>query len=261
MIKRPAGLGRRYASAFQESSVADAYVFRPPYPPAIFDVLTRLLPATPRRLLDVGCGTGALARPLTALGIPIDAIDISPVMIARGKDLPNGTNPLIHWMVGAVETSTCMPPYDLITAGESLHWMEWEVVLPRFATLLAPRGYLVVLDLDHQHMPWSAALGRLIQRYSTNQDYQAIDLIAELEQRQLFRVEGRATTQPWIFRQSVDAYIESFHGRASFARERMDATDARAFDQQLRELVTAQTQTLVELPLVARIVWGRPLVR
>jgi len=49
-------LGPQYASAFQEPSVADAYAFRPPYPPAVFDVLTRLLPATPQRLLDVGCG-------------------------------------------------------------------------------------------------------------------------------------------------------------------------------------------------------------
>ena len=55
-MERPAGFGPQYASAFQEPSVADAYAFRPPYPPAVFDVLTRLLPATPQRLLDVGCG-------------------------------------------------------------------------------------------------------------------------------------------------------------------------------------------------------------
>ena len=259
-MERPAGLSQQYASAFQETSVADAYAFRPPYPPAVFDVLIRLLPATAQRLLDVGCGTGALTRPLAALALPIDAIDSSPAMIARGKHLPNGTNPAIHWLVGSVETATFRPPYDLITAGECLHWMAWDVVLPRFATLLAPEGYLAILDLDHQPMPWSADLGRLIQRYSTNQDYQAIDLVAELEHRHLFRVEDRVATQPWIFRQSVDAYIESFHGRASFARERMGATDASAFDQHLRKLVTAHTQTLVELPLVARIVWGRPLV-
>jgi ubiquinone/menaquinone biosynthesis C-methylase UbiE len=259
-MERPAGFGPQYASAFQEPSVADAYAFRPPYPPAVFDVLTRLLPSTPQRLLDVGCGTGALTRQLTGLALPIDAIDISPVMIARGKRLPNGTNPLIHWVVGAVETAPVTPPYSLITAGESLHWMEWATVLPRFAALLAPQGWLVILDLDHQIMPWSAPLGRLIQRYSTNQDYQAVDLISELERRHLFRAAGRLTTDPWIFRQSVDAYIESFHGRASFARERMDPKDARAFDQQLRELVTAHTQALVELPLIARIVWGRPLI-
>jgi ubiquinone/menaquinone biosynthesis C-methylase UbiE len=260
-MERPAGWGPQYASAFQEPSVADAYAFRPPYPPAVFDLLRRLLPSAPQRLLDVGCGTGALARQLTGLALPIDAIDISPAMIARGKRLPNGSNPLIHWMVGAVETAPVTPPYDLITAGESLHWMEWATVLPRFAALLAPQGRLVILDLDHQRMPWSTPLGRLIQRYSTNQEYQAVDLVSELEQRQLLRVEGRMTTDPWVFRQSVDAYVESFHGRASFARERMDANDAQAFDRQLRDLVTPHVQALVELPLIAQIVWGRPLAQ
>jgi SAM-dependent methyltransferase len=261
MMQRPAGFGQQYASAFQEPSVADAYASRPPYPPAVFDLLTRLLPSAPQRLLDIGCGTGALTRPLTVLNIPIDAIDISPRMIDCGKHLPNGNNPFIHWIVGTVETTPLTPPYDLITAGECLHWMEWSTVLPRLARLLAPERWLVILDLEHQVMPWSAHLGRLIQRYSTNQDYQAIDLIAELEQRHLFRVEDRLTTDPWMFRQSVDAYIESFHGRASFARERMSATDASAFDQQLRALVMAYTQEVVELPMIARIVWGRPLVR
>jgi 2-polyprenyl-3-methyl-5-hydroxy-6-metoxy-1,4-benzoquinol methylase len=260
-MERPAGWGQQYASAFQEPSVADAYAFRPPYPPAVLNVIQSLLPSTPKRLLDVGCGTGALARQLTVLNLPIDAVDISPLMIAHGKRLPNGTNALIHWMVGAVETTTTFtPPYALITAGESLHWMEWAVVLPRFAALLAPHGQLVILDLDHQPLPWSAPLGRLIQRYSTNREYQAVDLIAELEQRRLFRTEGLIQTAPWVFHQSVDGYIESFHGRASFARERMGAKHASAFDQQLRELVTAHTQGAVELPLIARIVWGKPLV-
>ena len=49
-MERPAGFGQQYASAFQEPSVADAYAFRPPYPPAVFNVLTRLLPTTPQLL-------------------------------------------------------------------------------------------------------------------------------------------------------------------------------------------------------------------
>src|SRR5688572_7258858 len=100
MMDKPAGLGQRYASAFQEDSVADAYAYRPPYPPAVFDVLATLLPTQPRCLLDVGCGTGAIARHLTSLGVPLDAVDISPAMIARGRRLPGGDHALIHWLVG-----------------------------------------------------------------------------------------------------------------------------------------------------------------
>ena len=40
-MKRPAGFGQQYARAFQKSSVADAYAFRPPYPATVFDVLVK----------------------------------------------------------------------------------------------------------------------------------------------------------------------------------------------------------------------------
>lgn len=258
VMDKPAGWGQQYASAFQEESVAEAYAYRPPYPPEVFRILAGLLPGGPRRILDAGCGTGALARHLTFLDAPIEAVDIAPAMVARGRRLPNGDHPLIRWSVGAVETLPLSPPYGLITAGESLHWMDWPTALPRFAGLLAPGGRLAILDLGHRPMPWSDQLGGLIQRYSTNRDYRPVDLVAELERRGLFEVEGRAETAPWAFRQSLDDYVESFHGRASFSRARMTAADAAAFDAAVRALVTPHAQTGVTLPIVAQVVWGRP---
>jgi len=259
IVEKRSCYGQQHASAFQESSVADAYAFRPPYPPSVFDILTQLLPNPPRRILDVGCGAGALARHLTHIGIPIDAIDISAAMVSRGQQLANGTNPLIHWHVGPSETVGLNPSYSLILAGESLHWMDWHVVLPRLAQVLDTPGKLVILDLAHETMPWSHQLGQLIGQYSTNRTYQAVDLIKELTKRNLFIEQGRTTTAPWIFRQSIDAYIESFHGRASFSRERMSRVDAAAFDDRVRVAVEQYAHQAVELPIVATIVWGKPL--
>ncbi len=256
--RRPARFGKKYASAFQEASVAEAYAYRPPYPPAVFDILGSLLPAQPRRILDVGCGTGALARHLTRFGVPVDAVDISAPMIAHGQRLPNGAHPLIRWQNGAIEEISLTPGYDLITAGESLHWMDWHTVLPRFATLLAPSGRLAILDLGHERMPWSEQLERLIQRYSLSQEYQPVDLIAELERRKLFVVEDRIITPPWSFEQPIDAYVESFHGRASFARRRMTPQQIADFDRAVYSLVSPYCPETVALPIVATIVWGQP---
>ena len=125
-------------------------------------------------------------------------------------------------------------------------------------SLLSPHGRLVILELGHQPVPWDDQLARVIRQYSLNQAYQALDLLSELEQRGLLDVEGRRKMAPWAFRQSVEDYVESFHGRASFARERMRPDQAADFDRAVRTLVAGYQSDLVDLPVVATIAWGRP---
>jgi 2-polyprenyl-3-methyl-5-hydroxy-6-metoxy-1,4-benzoquinol methylase len=259
MMPKPAYLGAHTASAFQEPSVVHAYQYRPAYPPLVFDILATLLVDTPRRILDIGCGTGALARPLVTLAEQVDAVDISQAMVEQGKRLPNGDHPHLHWMVGRVEDVALIPPYALVTAGESLHWMDWDTLLPRLQTLLTPNAMLVILDIAFGVVPWSGALRQLIQQYSTIRDYQQVDVVAELVRRGLFAVRGKRQTEPVPFSQPLDAYIESFHGRAAFSRARMTPQEADAFDQALRTLVSSVNPAQVEVPIVVDLVWGKPL--
>ena len=60
MQPKPDFLGDESAAAFQDADVAAAYQHRPPYPPAVFDILATLVVDQPRHVLDVGCGTGFL---------------------------------------------------------------------------------------------------------------------------------------------------------------------------------------------------------
>ena len=265
MQPKPAFLGQQTASAFQEESVVEAYQHRPPYPDAVFDILTSLISDQPYRVLDVGCGTGFIARRLAeradqvARVAQIDAIDISPAMIEQGKRLPGGDSPRLSWIVGAVEDTPLTPPYSLITAGDSLHWMEWGVALPRFADLLTPRGFLAILGVDQAPPPWQDDLLPLVRRYSTIAGYRPYNMVEGLEMRGLFQQVGRQSTEPVPFTQSLDAYIESFHGRASFSRERMGEATAAAFDAEVRALVRRHIPGDVTLQVVTDIVWGKPV--
>lgn len=259
MRPKPAFLGQQTASAFQEESVAKAYQYRPPYPDEVFDILASLMSDPPGTVLDVGCGTGFIARNLVGKARHIDAVDISPAMIHQGQRLPRGDSPSLQWIVGAAETVPLHPPYGLIAAGDSLHWMDWDVVLPRFADILSPEGYFAVLGVGQTATPWDGELRPIIQRYSTIAGYQEYDLIAELEARSLFSTIGRKNTQPAIYSQSIDAYVESFHGRASFSRERMDPAAAAVFDAEVRALVSRYNPDAVTLHVVTEVVWGKPL--
>ncbi len=256
---KPVHLGPQYAAQFQDAAIVAAYPARPPYPTEVYDLLTSLLVA-PGNALDIGCGTGDIARSLARRVAQVDAIDISERMIAAGRSLSNGDAPNLQWQVSPIESAELANTYGLIVAGESLHWMDWEVTLPRLASALAPGASLVIVERDAQLSPWSEHLLKLITRYSTNRDFRPYDIVDELQQRGLFDLRGQAQTQPEPFVQSVEAYVESIHSRNGFSRDRMRPVDAAAFDAVVVDLLTPYAQDgQVELHIAARLRWGAPL--
>src|SRR5688572_25907174 len=114
---KPDFWSREMAATFEDASVAAAYRCRPPHPAQTFEILTSLIRDTPRTVLDLGCGDGLIARPLTPLVDRVDAVDISAAMVAEGRRRPGGDHPNLRWIVGAAETAPLSPPYALITAG------------------------------------------------------------------------------------------------------------------------------------------------
>lgn len=264
MNETPAFLRPDVAATFKDRDVAASYRHRPPYPPQAFDILAELITDEPRAVLDLGCGTGFVARPLAPLVDRVDAIDVSAMMIEAGKRLPGGDHARLTWIVGRAEDVALRPPYALVTAGDSLHWMDWDVVLPRLANALSLTGALVILSVDGkvttEDQVFHQGVLDLIRRYTTFNDWRPdFDLVAELERRGLFREQGRAETEAVPFRQSVDEYVESFHARASLSWERMDPDDAAAFDAALRQLVLQRVGDAVEHAVRATIVWGKPV--
>jgi SAM-dependent methyltransferase len=245
-------------TAFQDPSVIASYRYRPPYPAEVFTVLSGLITETPRRVLDIGCGTGFVARELLPHADAVDAVDVSTGMIEAGKRLPGGDDPRLRWIVGRAEDAPLDPPYALITAGDSLHWMDWPVLMPRLRAMLTVNGYLAVFENGQEPPPWQAELLPIIRRYSTLRDYTPFSLVDELVRRNLFTVRGTHTTAPVPFTQPIEDYIASFHGRSSFSLERMTPADAAAFDAAVRDLVRAYNPDAVTLSLVTGIAWGKP---
>lgn len=260
MIPRPESLGERYAARFQDQSVVNRYHLRPTYPTQTFEVLNGLIVDEPRSVLDVGCGPGNVARPLAAFVERIDAVDISRPMLERARALPGGTSPKIRWLYGRAEEVELQPPYALVTAGESLHWMDWGVVLPRFARALTPRGMLAIVRVEEQAVPWREGYTQIVRRFSNNPNYVPVDMIAELEKYRLFQKEGESVTAPEPLRQSIEDYIAAQHARSALSLDTMIAEQATQFQAEMRELLQPFAQDgLLTLNIAGHIVWGRPL--
>jgi ubiquinone/menaquinone biosynthesis C-methylase UbiE len=258
-MNKPQHLSLPYAEQFKERSIVQAYSHRPPIPDTLFEVLLQLIVDKPRVILDAGCGTGAIARRLAPIVERVDAVDFSSAMVEVGRQLPNGDHPHLHWVEASMEEAVLDPPYALIVAAGSLHWMDWEVVMPRFRSILTPHGMLAIVWQSEAPQKWHAELNQLIRRYSTNQDYQPYNLLDELTTRQLFRRRGAQHTTPYPFRQSIASYVESIHSRNGFSRERMTLEAAQAFDEAVTHLLAAiYPDATVELEIVGHVVWGEP---
>jgi hypothetical protein len=134
--------------------------------------------------------------------------------------------------------------------------------MPRFARALVPEGYLAILHPKQDSVPWDKELKEIISTYSTTRDFHKFDLVTELEQLQLFQKVDTKTTRVIKFVQPLKHYIESFHARASFSRERMSKENVAAFDLALLKLVQPfVVHGTIELSVSAEITWGKPLAR
>lgn len=259
MPDRPKHLEMTYAEQFKERRVVAAYAHRPPIPAPVFDVLLQLISDEPRVVLDVGCGTGAVARQLAAQVDRVDAVDFSAAMIETGRQLPNGAHPNLHWIECSMEEAPLTPPYALIVAAGSLHWMDWAVIMPRFRFVLSPNGTLAIVWQSEVRQPWSDELLQLIRHYSTNQDFQPFNLIHELTTRGHFTRLGEFHTEAVVHQQTIESYIESIHSRNGFSRDRMTRENAQAFDDAVtRLLAQAYPDGLVQIGVVGHVVWGKP---
>jgi SAM-dependent methyltransferase len=261
MEPRPSFLGPRYGSAFEGPTVVASYHTRPPYPEEVFALLAGLLAERPGPVLDLGCGTGNIARRLAGTVERVDALDVSPAMLDEARRLPDGDHPGLRWMLGRAEDAPLDPPYALVTAAASLHWMDWPVVLPRLHDALRPDGLLVIIMTDELPPPWRAELSPILARYSTNQEYQlGFDLIDALVERGLLELVERRRGVPVPFQQSIDEYVEAFHGMSGFSRSRMTPAAIVDFDEAVRSIVSRYGGTVTLQPR-AHVAWGRPLAR
>src|SRR5439155_27011914 len=109
----------------------------------------------------------------------IDAVDASAAMIERGRHLPGGGDARLNWILAPAETAPLRPPYGLVVAASSLHWMDWDVVLPRIKSTVAPGAFLAIFDDNSMPPLWHAQLDAIIPRYSTNREFEPYWLLDE----------------------------------------------------------------------------------
>jgi 2-polyprenyl-3-methyl-5-hydroxy-6-metoxy-1,4-benzoquinol methylase len=140
MRPKPHGLEPKYAAQFQDESIVAAYGTRPPYPAELMPLILDHAGTPNPHILDLGCGTGELARRLASHTQAVTAIDHSERMIAQARALPGGNAANIAWIVGRVEDAPLTGPFSCALAAESFHWFDWDRLCRRLHHLVAKRA-------------------------------------------------------------------------------------------------------------------------
>ena len=115
------------------------FMFVPKYGAAVMD----LLDAAPgARVVDLGCGTGALTEQLAARGYDVTGVDASAEMLSLARE----GHPELKFQPGNALDFTLGEPVDAVFSNAVLHWIDadkQQTMLDHIASQIKPGGLLV----------------------------------------------------------------------------------------------------------------------
>jgi len=116
------------------------------------ELLARVEHAGPREVVDLGCGTGELARVLAERWpqARVRGVDLSAEMLAQAAAEPGR----VEWVRGDIATWRPEGRVDVIVSNAALHWVPGhEELLPDLLEHLAPGGVLAFQIPDNVMEP------------------------------------------------------------------------------------------------------------
>lgn len=130
------------------------YAAHRPGPPArLYDMLALLGVGTPgQRLLDLGTGTGLLAREFARRGCEVSGTDIAPGQIDAARQLARGEGLRVDFQVAPAEVCPhADASFDAVTASQCWLYFDAARALAEVKRVLKPGGVLVTT-----HFSWLA---------------------------------------------------------------------------------------------------------
>lgn len=146
--------------------VEDYALHRADFPAAGLDQMVLLGVGKPDQcLIDLGCGTGTMARQLAGRDCRVTGLDVDMRMLEAARRLAvDGPQPRhrLSWLCGsAEETGLRDQSFEVATAAQCWHWFDGKVAAAEVRRILAPSGRLCVCGFDW--LPLSGTLPGLTE--------------------------------------------------------------------------------------------------
>ncbi len=155
---------------------ADDYVrHRAGFPAELFDRLKGFGLCRPgQRVLDLGTGTGTLARGFALAGCAVVGLDRSTELIDQARALDRAAGVSIDYRTGtAEETGFGDDSFEVVAAGQCWHWFDRPRAAAEARRVLVADAKLVICHFDWLPLPGNMVrtTEKLIERHNPNWQY------------------------------------------------------------------------------------------
>ena len=226
--------------------------FREGFPDKFFDMVKRKFDLSKSdRVLDLGCGTGQIAIPISSIVKEVVAMDPEPEMITEGKkqaEIQGAEN--IVWIEGGSDDLPDMKDtlgnFKLVTMGNSFHWMNQEKTLDELHGMITEDGGIVIAGSGSiwTRVPndWQSAVQELIKKYLGEErragsgTYKAPTRRYEeiIKESQFKRME--MWLHHWALSSSLDEVIGNLYS-TSFVNPHILGDRKEAFEEDIRKML------------------------
>jgi trans-aconitate 2-methyltransferase len=127
----------------------------------LHELMARVRAVEPARVVDLGCGDGALTATLSERwpGASVLGVDSSESMLAQAAARKSDR---LSFVLGAIQEWRPEEPVDVLVSNAALQWVPHHVtLLPRLVSTLAPGGWLAVQVPGNFEAPSHALLRSL----------------------------------------------------------------------------------------------------
>lgn len=155
----------------------DYSIHRPGPPPSLFERLTSCgVGIKNQSILDLGTGTGVMARQFARQGAIVNGIDVSGDQIAMAKSLASDEGLSVEFSVSPSESLPWKEQtFDVVTANQCWLYFDKDKVIQELRRVMKPGGLLVI-----SHFSWLPRMDEIAKRSEQlvlefNPDWSAAD--------------------------------------------------------------------------------------
>jgi SAM-dependent methyltransferase len=230
------------------------------FPPELLDRLSATGIAAPGdRVVDLGTGTGSLARLFAQRGCRVTGVDIAPSLIEQARRLDREAGVAVDYVEAPAEvTGLPASEFDLVSAGQCWHWFDRGAAAREAARLLVAGGTVVIAHFDWIPIAGNvvAATEEIILRYTPSWPFADR---AGLYPQWLtdLQTAGFTGIETFSFDQDVPYSHEAWVGRVRASAPVAGTLDSEAVAACSRELTAMLREGFAGEPLaVAHRTWA-----